>query len=64
MYEAASDLLLEGVSDAFEMSPKTLVWLSVRAAEKRREIIRMQALTGRVAQAEKDDFDKFFKSLS
>lgn len=60
----ASDLVFDGITDAFEMSPRQIVWFSHRASRRRREELKALSISGRVAQAEGKDFEKFLKEIS
>lgn len=64
LYETASRLYLRGVTDAFEMSPRQLVWFSYIQSESDRTELSSRAVAARAAQAEQNDFEKFMRGLS
>lgn len=64
LYEMASDLYLGGLEQAWQLSPRQIVWMRHRQAAAQRRGMLDAAIAARAAQAEKADFEKFQKALS
>lgn len=63
LIEMASDLILDGMGDAFERSPKEILWFTHRSTRRRTENVKSMAVSSRVSQAEAKDYEKFMKSI-
>lgn len=59
----ASDLYISGVGDAFDLSPKSIIWMRHRLGISQRRDLIDHATAARVSQAEKGDWAKFIKAL-
>lgn len=55
----ATELYLENVKNAFDLSPKSVVYFTVINQRKKQEKLKSDALAARLAQADSKDFQKF-----
>lgn len=59
----ATELYLSGLSDSYNLSPRSLVWLYMIKSKKDNELLKFYATASRLGQAEQKDFEKFINII-
>lgn len=64
MFSYATNLYLFGLLNAFELSPRSIVWFYMNKMKSESDLFKMHATASRLAQAEQKDFEKFINIIS